>query len=104
MIVVDRAIEARRRSGRPVVVGLYGSGFMGRGMLINVERHMPVVHVAAICNRTVERAVGALLDAGVSRADIQEVSSAAALDRALAAGKRAEIGRASCRERVCQYV
>src|SRR3546814_1816857 len=65
---------------------------MGRGMLINVERHMPVVRVAAICNRTVERAVGAFLDAGVSRADIQEVSSVAALDRALAAGKRAVTG------------
>src|SRR3546814_1802429 len=85
MIVVDRAIEARRQSGRPVVVGLYGSGFMGRGMLINVERHMPVVRVAAICNRTVERAVGAFLDAGVSRADIQEVASVASLERALAA-------------------
>ncbi|HEY9548817.1 MAG TPA: SAF domain-containing protein, partial [Kiloniellaceae bacterium] len=56
------------------------------------ERHMPVVRVAAICNRTVERAVGAFLDAGVSRADIQEVSSVAALDRALAAGKRAVTG------------
>src|SRR3546814_14321335 len=92
MIVVDRAIEARRRSGRPVVVGLYGSGFMGRGMLINVERHMPVVHVAAICNRTVERAVGALLDADVGRADVQGVSHAAALDRARDRGQRALTG------------
>src|SRR3546814_19779477 len=85
MIVVDRAIEARRQSGRPVVVGLYGSGFMGRGMLINVERHMPVVHVAAICHRTLERAVGALMHAGVHRADIQAASAAAPLARPMAA-------------------
>ena len=89
MIIVDSAIEARRRSGRPVVVGMYGCGFMGRGTLINVERHMPVLRIAAICNRNVQRAVQALLDAGVERSDIEEVSSVAAMDRALAAGARA---------------
>jgi len=89
VIVVDRAIAARQRGGRPVVVGMYGSGFMARGALINIERHMKVLRIAAICNRNVERAIAALLDAGVAREDIEAVESAAAMDRALAAGRRA---------------
>ena len=88
MIIVDNAIRARLQTGRPIVVGVYGSGFMARGMLINVERHMKVLHVAAICNRNVQRAINAYLDAGVSREDIQHVTNAAAMARALSLGKR----------------
>jgi predicted homoserine dehydrogenase-like protein len=88
MIIVDNAIEARMRTGRPIVVGMYGAGFMARGMLINVERYMKVLHVAAICNRNVERAINAFMDAGVSRHDIVEVSSEAAMARALSLGQR----------------
>jgi predicted homoserine dehydrogenase-like protein len=89
MIIVDRAIEVRQRSGRPVVVGMYGSGFMARGALINIERHMSALHIAAICNRDVERAIRAFLDAGVARSEIEEVASDAAMARAIAAGRRA---------------
>ncbi|GGB07461.1 strU protein [Brucella endophytica] len=88
MIIVDNAIKARLRTGRPVMVGMYGIGFMGRGMLINVERHMKVLHVAAICNRNVERAIRAFMDAGVARGEIVEVTSETAMAHALAAGKR----------------
>jgi predicted homoserine dehydrogenase-like protein len=88
MIIVDSAIEARLRTGRPIVVGMYGAGFMARGMLINVERHMKVLRVAAICNRNVERAIMAFQDAGVSREDIVEVASSAEMSHALRTGKR----------------
>jgi predicted homoserine dehydrogenase-like protein len=88
MIIVDNAIKARLRTGRPIVVGMYGAGFMARGMLINVERHMKVLHIAAICNRNVERAINAFVDAGLNRHDIVEVSNAAMMDRALGLGKR----------------
>ncbi|PRD42554.1 NAD(P)-dependent oxidoreductase [Phyllobacterium phragmitis] len=88
MIIVDNAIKARMRAGRPVVVGMYGIGFMGRGMLINVERTMKVLHVAAICNRNVERAINAFVDAGVGRGEIVEVTTASAMAHALRAGKR----------------
>jgi predicted homoserine dehydrogenase-like protein len=88
MIIVDNAIEARLRTGRPIVVGMYGAGFMARGMLINVERHMKVLHVAVICNRDVDRAIKAFMDAGVSRHDIVETSNDAMVDRALSLGKR----------------
>ena len=88
MIIVDNAIRQRMETGRPIVVGMYGAGFMARGMLVNVERHMKVVHVAAICNRNVERAINAFLDAGIAREDIVEASNAGAFGRALMLGKR----------------
>ncbi|MBM1175253.1 NAD(P)H-dependent oxidoreductase [Microvirga arabica] len=88
MIIVDSAIEARLRTGQPIMVGMYGAGFMARGMLINVERHMRVLRVAAICNRNVQRAVAAFQDAGVSREDIVRVASSAELSQALRIGKR----------------
>jgi predicted homoserine dehydrogenase-like protein len=68
---------------------MYGAGFMARGFLINVSRHMEVLKVAAICNRNVARAINIFLDAGVSRLDIIEVSDVAALDEAISQGKRA---------------
>ena len=88
MIIVDRAIKARMATGRPVVVGMYGIGFMGRGLLINVERYMPVLRIAAICNRNVARAINAFVDAGIERGDIVVVSSQAAFSAALEQGKR----------------
>jgi predicted homoserine dehydrogenase-like protein len=88
MIIVDSAIEARLKTGRPVMVGMYGCGFMGRGMLVNVERHMKVLRVGAICNRNVERAIKAYLDAGVNRSEIVETMSMSAMSEALKRGKR----------------
>jgi predicted homoserine dehydrogenase-like protein len=89
MIIVDNAIKARLATGRPIVVGIYGAGFMARGMVINVERYMKVLHVAAICNRNVERAINVFLDAGIDRGDIVEVSTVSALNDAVAQGRRA---------------
>lgn len=88
MIIVDTAIRQRLATGKPVMVGMVGSGFMGRGMLVQVERHMPVLHFAAICNRDVERAIRAFEAAGVERGDIVEVSTDAAFADALSRGKR----------------
>jgi len=88
MIIVDTAISERMESGRPIMVGMYGCGFMARGALINIERHMKVLRIAAICNRNVERAINAFLDAGIAREDILEATGPAAMERALALGKR----------------
>lgn len=89
MIIVDTAIRDRERSGRPVLVGMYGAGFMGRGTLIQVERHMPALRFVAICNRNVQRAIEAFEAAGIARRDIQHVDTPAALSEAIHAGRRA---------------
>ena len=57
MIIVDSAIKVRLLSGRPDSGWHNGSDFMAGGMLIHVERYMRVLHVAAICNRNLERAI-----------------------------------------------
>ncbi|MBS7455655.1 NAD(P)H-dependent oxidoreductase [Coralloluteibacterium stylophorae] len=88
MLIVDTAIRRRLATGRPVAVGLYGVGFMGRGMVVQAERHLPVLRFAAICNRNVERAIQAFLACGIARDDIVEVHTHAAFADALARGKR----------------
>lgn len=89
MIIVDSAIQTRMKVGRPIIVGVYGAGFMARGMIINVERYMKVLHIAVICNRNVERATRIFLNAGIDPSDIIQVSTIHELDTAIQQGKRA---------------
>ncbi|WP_181705715.1 NAD(P)H-dependent oxidoreductase [Chthonobacter rhizosphaerae] len=89
MIIVDTAIAKRMATGKPILVGVYGIGFMGRGMVVHSERHLPVLRFVAICNRNVQRAIDALVAAGVDRDDIVEVDTDAAMADAIASGKRA---------------
>jgi predicted homoserine dehydrogenase-like protein len=89
MIIVDNAIQARMKTGRPIMVGVYGAGFMARGMIINSERYMKVLHIAVICNRNIERAIKVFIDAGVDRANIIEVSNLQSLNAAIMRGQRA---------------
>jgi predicted homoserine dehydrogenase-like protein len=32
VIIVDNALEAREREGRPIRIGMIGAGFMGQGL------------------------------------------------------------------------
>jgi predicted homoserine dehydrogenase-like protein len=87
MILADTALRARAESGKPVRFGLYGAGFMGRGIANQVLNHMPGMRVAVICNRTVAAAIAAYADFGVPREDIVEVRTAGQLEDAMAAGR-----------------
>lgn len=87
MIIVDNALRARAETGRPLRFGLYGAGFMGRGIANQVLNYMPGLDLSVICNRNVAAAVAAYEDFGVPRDRIVEVTSGAALQDAMAAGK-----------------
>lgn len=89
MIIVDTALRARAEAGNPVCFGVYGAGFMGRGIANQVLNYMPGMHLAVICNRTVAAAIAAYADFGVPRDRIVEVKSVSALEDAIAAGKYA---------------
>ena len=52
MIIVDSALKEREKAGNPVKVGVIGAGFMGRGMVLTIERSIPGMKVAALYNRT----------------------------------------------------
>lgn len=84
MIIVDTALARRAAEGNPIRVVLSGAGFMGRRM----TRQVSVVEgmtVAGVVNRTPEKAVKNLLDAGY--ADIVETDDPAEAAAAIAGGK-----------------
>jgi predicted homoserine dehydrogenase-like protein len=55
MVILDKALEAREREGRPVGVGLVGAGFMGSAVM-HCLRGLPGVRLVGVATRTPERA------------------------------------------------
>jgi predicted homoserine dehydrogenase-like protein len=64
VIIVDTALKAREREGRPIRVGMIGAGFMGQGLTNQIENSVPGMRMAAIYNRTMERAMDVYRYAG----------------------------------------
>jgi predicted homoserine dehydrogenase-like protein len=87
MILVDRALAARAAAGRPVRIGVIGAGAMARGVVALVTNQVPGMEVAAIANRTLERAAAAYAFAG--RPGALAVHSSQALGQAIASGQPA---------------
>jgi predicted homoserine dehydrogenase-like protein len=83
VIIVDNALQARVLEGRPILTGIFGAGFMARG-IVNQGRYVKGVRVAAVCNRTVDAAVEMCRSAGVD--DVVVVESASAADEVIARG------------------
>ena len=84
MILVDSALAARRRDGRPVRVALVGAGFMGRGLVNQIVNAVPGMEVVAIAARRPEQGVRAFAEAGAGEAVV--VDDRAAVDRAVRSG------------------
>jgi predicted homoserine dehydrogenase-like protein len=87
MIIVDKALEERRREGNPVRVAMVGAGFMGRGIALQILSAVPGMRLVAIANRHVGKAHEAYALAGAE--DVAEVQSDADLDEAIGAGRYA---------------
>jgi predicted homoserine dehydrogenase-like protein len=87
MIIIDDGLRARAEAGNPVSFGMYGAGFMGRGIANQALNYLPGMRLAVICNRTVEAAIAAYADFGVPRGAIVEVTTAGQLEDAMAAGR-----------------
>jgi predicted homoserine dehydrogenase-like protein len=85
VIIVDSALRERERTGNPVRVGVFGAGSMARGFVNQVTNAVPGMVVAAISNRTVERAADAYRVAGAPAPAVAD--DLAALDAAVAAGR-----------------
>lgn len=85
MIIVDTALKKRQSEGRPVQVGIIGAGYMGRGMALTIEESIPGMRVAAIYNRTPEKAKLALEQCGI--ADATRAKSVADVEVAVEQGK-----------------
>jgi len=84
MIIVDTALKRLAQEGRPIRVGLIGAGFMARGVALQIISAVPGMRVAAIANRTLEKAQQAYSDAGVS--EIRTVETVRELEQAISCG------------------
>jgi predicted homoserine dehydrogenase-like protein len=84
VIIVDTAIRARATAGRPIRFGMFGAGFMARG-IINQGRYLPGVWCAAICNRTLDTAARMVRE--MNGTDAELVTTVEQLDRAIRAGR-----------------
>ena len=87
MILVDRALEEREKSGRPILVAMVGAGFMGRGIALQINRFTRGMRLVAIVNRSLENARRAFAEARCE--PVREVEFAAALKRSIAANEYA---------------
>jgi predicted homoserine dehydrogenase-like protein len=65
MIIVDTALEAREKEGRPIRVALIGAGFMSRGLANHIVNTTPGMRLVGVYNRRPERAFDLYKYAGV---------------------------------------
>ena len=79
MILVDSALKFREDTDNSIQVGLVGAGFMAVGLVNQIERYIPGMRVAAISNRSGDRAVRCYHQAGIL--DVSTVDDAETLDR-----------------------
>lgn len=84
MIIIDTALRAREEQGKPIRVGMIGSGFMAQGLTNQIENSVPGMRMAAVYGRKTERAFHAYKYAGL---DAVGAATQAELDAAIRAGK-----------------
>jgi predicted homoserine dehydrogenase-like protein len=98
VILVDRALEERRRDGNPVRVAIVGAGFMGRSIAGQIGRAVPGMRVVAVASRRLEDAEQALAAAGredvVAARDLDEVERALRGGQAVASEAPVDVARA----------
>jgi len=87
VIIVDAVLEQREREGRPIRVGLVGSGYMGRGIALELFTPIAGMRLVAIANRTLAGAERAYREAGAGA--VTTVNSVETLESAIEAGQYA---------------
>jgi predicted homoserine dehydrogenase-like protein len=81
-----RGRVARENSGRPIRIGLIGSGEMGTDIVTRVA-HMPGIEIGAICDLNIEAATKAVDIAYQETGHSREASNTGALTAAMESGK-----------------
>jgi predicted homoserine dehydrogenase-like protein len=75
MILIDKALEQLEEKANPIMVGMVGAGFMGRGVALQLSRKIPGIRLVAISNLNIEAAKQAYLEAGINEIEIVETVS-----------------------------
>lgn len=87
MIIIDTALKARQEAGQPIRVGMFGAGFMGRGVVNQIVNYTPGMRLVAIANRTASTAIDAYAKVGIE--NVFQVSTVGELEDAIAQGNYA---------------
>ena len=85
MIIVDNALKAREREGRPVRVGLIGAGFVSRSLANHIANTTPGMRLAGVYSRRPQRTFDLCHYAGLS--DVVSPSVQPEVDLAIREGK-----------------
>jgi predicted homoserine dehydrogenase-like protein len=85
MIIVDTALNAREKEGRPIRVALIGAGFMSHGLANHIVNTTPGMRLVGVYNRRPQRAFDLCEYAGI--ADVESSSTQKEVDAAIRAGK-----------------
>ena len=93
VIIVDTALEERRRQGNPVRVAMVGAGYMGRGIARQILTAIPGMRLVAIAAREPAQAERAYREAGADK--VFMVDSLHALEDAISKGVYAVTADAS---------
>jgi predicted homoserine dehydrogenase-like protein len=84
------ALEARRKAGRPVRVGLVGAGQMGTDLVVQIAQ-MPGIEIVAACDMRIERIEAACTMAGVECRQPLAATDATDATNAIARGRLAAV-------------
>jgi predicted homoserine dehydrogenase-like protein len=85
VIIVDKALQARESEGRPIRVGMIGSGFMAQGLANQIAHSVPGMRMTAVYGRQLERAANVYRYSGLE--DVVVASGAAEFEDAVRAGR-----------------
>ena len=86
MIIVDTALKKRAAEGRPIRVGMVGSGFMARGIAIQITDSVPGMELCAIAARRLDQAEFVFNDTRIGE-DVLTAETVDEISAAIAAGK-----------------
>jgi len=86
MIIVDKELRKLEEQQIPIKVGLVGAGAMAEGLVNLMVNSVPGMRLAAISNRTVEKAVDCYNKAGIEQ--VQEAETCSAIEEAVADNRR----------------
>src|SRR6266436_1429428 len=85
MIIVDNALQAREKEGRPIRVALIGAGFISQGLANHIVHTKPGMRLVGVFNRRVQRALDLCQYAGIS--DVAAPTTQQQVDLAIREGK-----------------
>ena len=84
MIIVDELLKAREAEGKPIRVGMLGSGFMGQGLTNQIANSVPGMRMVAVYSRKPEKALEVFRYSGL--VDPIVASTQSELDEAIRSG------------------